>query len=181
MLSVGDVAPALSVKPVFGQHWDLAERIRKYPAVVVFVRYLDDVPARESLASLQQFFRDFDVHGISVLAVTRSSLDTAWDFVPRYHVLYPVACDADGALFRAWGVEEGGAAQRLRLVGVNGVRGLAHSLRYGVPKVDFYGTQLPAEFVVGTDGRVAYARYGRSISERADLPRLIDAAQGCLA
>ena len=104
MLSVGDVAPPLSVKPVFGLHFDLAERLQSYPVALVFVRYLDDVAARESLAAVQNYYRDFDLHGVHVLAITRSSLDTAWDFVPRYHVLYPVYCDPDGTLFEGNGV-----------------------------------------------------------------------------
>ena len=120
--------------------------------VICFVRSLGKPLTREALALLQEHWPRFDLAGVTVVAVTDSEPPVAQDFVPRNHLLFPVICDPDHELFRAF-----------------------RALRHGHGPVERKQLKLPAEFVVAPDGRLLYTHYGRSMTDVPDVDALLDA------
>lgn len=145
--------------------------------VLCFVRSLSNPLTREALAILQNHWARFDVEGIQVVAVTDSALDVARDFVPRYHVLFPVVCDPEHELFSAFEVGGDAAlAGTVRALAGGGVRSAFRALRHGHGPLERKQLKLPAEFVVAPDGRLLYSHYGRSMTDVPDVDELLAAA-----
>lgn len=114
-------------------------------------------------------------------AITDSKAELAQDFVPRYHVLAPVVCDPDQALFEQYGV--GGhnpVLGRLRGLGVANVRGAFRALKHGVGPIERRQLRLPAQFLI-QDGQVLAARYAQSVGEDLALDEMLAAFQAAQA
>lgn len=173
MLTVGQTAPAFTRQPVFGLP---AQVPCGRPIAVLFVRSLSSPWTRESLAQVQAEFPRFDLAGARVVAITDSGLDVGRDFVPRYHVLFPVVCDPDQALFQEWGVGGDGAVLgTVRALAMGNVRAAARALRHGHGPLERRQLKLPASFVVGPDGALTFAQYARSVTEPPPLQAMLDA------
>jgi peroxiredoxin len=147
------------------------------PLVVLFLRGLDGGLARAAIAAAHAALPRLDAAGVRLVAFTRSDLDFARDFVPRHHVLFPVVVDSDGAWFATYGV----ARDRGLLRSVTGlrpakVRAAFGTLGRGTGLPRGGADQLPAEFVVDADGRLRYARYGRTVLDLPDFEALCAAA-----
>ncbi len=178
MLSPGDPAPSFERRPVFGLPVQVPSAV---PLLLCFVRSLSSPLTRERLAQLQARHGDFDVLGIRVAAITDSKVELAQDFVPRYHVLAPVVCDPEQALFEQYGV--GGhnpVLGRLRGLGVANVRGAFRALKHGVGPIERRQLRLPAQFLI-QDGRVLAARYAQSLGEDLALDEMLAAFQAAQA
>ena len=172
MLSIGDPAPKFERQPVFGLPVQVPS---KQPLLLCFVRSLSSPLTRERMAQLQLRHGDFDVQGIRVAAITDSKPEVAQDFVPRYHVLFPVVCDPEQRLFEAWGV--GGhnpVLGRLRGLGVANVRGAFRALKHGVGPIERRQLRLPAQFLI-QDGKILAAHYAQSVGEDMGLDAMLAA------
>lgn len=172
MLQVGDLAPPLRVQPVFG----LPVKTGGRPLVVCFVRSLAGGMARAAIARLEAAWSRFDVAGAGVVAITRCDLALARDYVPREHLLVPVAVDLTGEVFEAWGVgRDRGLGGTLRGLRPGHLRGLGEALAHGRARPDGGLDQLPAEFVVGADQRLRYVKFGRTLFDLPDIEALWEA------
>jgi peroxiredoxin len=172
MLQVGDPAPEATLQPVFGLPVDLHRGTR----VVVFLRPLTGSLARATIQRLIEAYPRFDAEGIQVIGVTRTDLEFARDFVPRYHVLFPIYVDESGSLTDAWKVAYDraflGTLKSLRPATVQAV---VDAMQLGRVASALPSSLLPAYFVV-RDGKVVYARYASSVAEAPDVEALWNAA-----
>lgn len=170
MLSVGDVAPAFSVQPVFGLPVATGGR----PLAVLFLRSLSGSLARAAIAEATRALPRIEAAGGQMVAFTRCDLTLARDLVPRNHVLFPIVVEPDGARFDAWGVgrDKGLARSLTALASPATWSTLSTALPLGRSRPDGAFDQLPAEFLVGADGRVRYARYGRTVFDLPDAEAL---------
>ena len=170
MLSVGDPAPAFTVRPVFG----LPVSIGGKPVAVLFLRSLSGSLARAAIVEVTKALPRIEAAGGQLVAFTRCDLTLARDLVPRSHVLFPVVVEPDGARFDAWGVgRDKGLARSLAALALPTTwTTLSTALPLGRGRPDGGYDQLPAEFLVGADGRVRYARYGRTIFDLPDAEAL---------
>ncbi|MFT5583194.1 MAG: peroxiredoxin [Cognaticolwellia sp.] len=170
MLTIGDPAPSFERRPVFGLPVQVPSKTH---LLLCFVRSLSSPLTRERLAQLQERHGDFDVEGIRIAVITDSEVEVAQDFVPRYHVLSPVICDPEQALFEEWGV--GGHSPvlgRLRGLGVANVRGAIRALKHGMGPIERRQLRLPAQFLI-QDGRILAAHYAQSVGEDLGLDDLL--------
>ncbi len=169
MLRNGDHAPPFRVQPVFGLPVQTGGR----PLVVLFLRSLSGGLARAAIAEAERVLPRLDAAGIGMVAFTRCDLTLARDFVPRQHVLFPIVVEPDSTRFEAWGVgRDRGLARSLVGLRPATVRSALSSLGLGRGRPDGGVDQLPAEFVVGADGRIRHARYGRTIFDLPDVEAL---------
>ena len=171
MLREGDRAPAFRAQPVFGLPLEVpGDR----PVVLVFVRHLGCPYARETIWRLQESVGRVNLAGARLAVVARAGLNTARDFVPRHHVLFPVVADLDGVLFQLYRVP------RYRFL-KGTVASLASTrppdllrpLLRGAGKPSGPVDQLPAEFVVDGRGVVRYCNYPTSIFHVTDPSELL--------
>jgi len=169
MLAQGDAAPNFSVRPIFGVPISAPP---PQPCVLSFVGSLASPYNRRWLAAFQDNHADFDRRGVMVAAVAHCGVRSAQDFVPRYHLLYPLAADPDGAIADLYGV----GRDRWLLASLPGVvrsRGaLAHGVGWGEGSV----RRLPAVFYIDTDGTLRAVQYGRSIADTPDIEALLRCA-----
>ncbi len=170
MLSVGDLAPAFTVQPVFG----LPVKTGGRPLAVLFLRSLSGSLARAAIVEATKALPRIEAAGGAMVAFTRCDLTLARDLVPRNHVLFPVVVEPDGARFEAWGVgrDKGLARSIVSLVRPSTLQTLSAALQLGRARPEGGVDQLFAEFLVGADGRVRYARYGRTIFDLPDAEAL---------
>lgn len=179
MLRPGDAAPPFVARPIFGLESAVPPSADGQPLVLCFVRNLASPFTRASMAAIQDRYADFDREGISVLLVTRTDITQARDYVPRHHVLAPLVVDEDGDLHQRYQV---GTDRRLggtlkAMLDPDRLSAALDALQHGHGKPHRDLTQLGAQFVLGTDGRVAMARYATSVTEQPDLDALLECAR----
>lgn len=176
-VAVGQAAPALRGQPVFGLPFELERQRARGPVVVAFWGALSSAATLDNLARLTALWPRVDELAGGMVAVTRSPLEAARDFVPRHHVLFPVLVDATGELAGQWGV---GGARGLKAAWAKAqprvLRRAVSVLRNGQPLPEAHEAQLPAAFVVDRTGTVRLAWYGRSMGDRIDTDALGQAA-----
>lgn len=175
MLTPGDLAPAFHVQPVFGLPVAVGEGCP--PTVILFLRSLGSSFTRSAVQRVQDSFARFDTIGVRVVAFCRTGLEQAQDFIPRYHILFPVVVDETGQWFDAFAVGRDRSFKGSLRALPNQVSEVVAALKLGHGSFDGLRDQLPAAFVVGRDGRVRYAWYGASIFDQPDMEALYQAVQ----
>ncbi len=171
MLTAGTAAPNFVRQPVFGLPVEVpGSRI----LVLVFLRHLGCPYARESIHRLQGAVADMDLAGADLVVVTRTDLETARDFVPRNHLLFPVISDTEGTLFDLFKVHRDPMFKRsamalLQTSFMSLVKPLKRIPGRPTGPVD----QLPAEFIVDAGGIIRYSHYPNSIFHVTDPAALI--------
>lgn len=175
MLEPGLPAPALDALPVFGAPVHLHALTARQPAVVCFVRHLGSPAARSALGRLQAAMPEYDRRGVALVAVTRSGLGIARDFVPRHHLLFPLICDPEGQHFTAWGVvPPTGAALLTGLL--RALPAIAAGWRYGQGVVDAPLTTPQASFAVRRGGALGMCAVGPHLATQPHAQALLEAA-----
>lgn len=173
MLQVGEKAPQSVLHPIMGLPVDM----KRQTTVLVFLRPVTGSQPRRAVALLQEAWPRFDAAGVAMVALTQADLTFTRDFVPRYHVLYPLVCDTTGDTFRAYDVQrDRGFMGSLTSLRPDSLRTAVAALELGRDWTTLPSDQLPAFFVVARDGTVKYARYGRSVTEQPDIEALWAAA-----
>jgi len=166
VIAPGTAAPRLHGQPVFGLPYDLAAARARGPVLVAFWSALSNAGTLRNLASLTGAWPRADAEAGGIVAVTRSPLEAARDFVPRHHVLFPVLVDESGTFFDAWGVgRASGLAAALVRARPEPLRRALSVLRNGQPLPEAHADQLPAAFLVGRDGAVVKAWHGQGVDD----------------
>lgn len=169
MFRVGDHAPQTTFNLIAGLPVDM----RRQTTVLAFLRPITGCQSRVAVNLLQEAWSRFDAAGISVVGLTQADLEFARDFVPRYHVLFPMVCDESGTWFEAYGTtRDRGYLGSLKAFRPSQLRAAVDALNLGRAGPQLPSTQLPAFFVIAADGTVKYARYGTSITEQPDIEAL---------
>ncbi len=166
MIGPGSRAPGLHGQPVFGLPFDLTRAQARGPVLVAFWSALSNAGTLRNLSALTEAWPRADAEGGGIVAVTRSPLEAARDFVPRHHVLFPVLVDERGTFFESWGVSRAtGLAAALVRVRPEPLRRALSVLRNGQPLPEAHADQLPAAFLVGRDGIVRKAWQGSGVDD----------------
>jgi peroxiredoxin len=146
----------------------------------VVVCFLAPLSTRGTLANLEaltEIWPRIDAEAGGLVALTRSPVEAARDFVPRYHVLFPVLVDETGEDFARWGVPEAtGFAVKLRGARPGFLKRAVSILRNGQPLPEANEAQLPAVFVVEPDGTVLYRWTGTRVDDVIDAQAVLAAA-----
>lgn len=172
MLNEGDNAPAFSARPIFGAPIVIPGADPR-PLVLAFVGSLASPFTRRWLSMLQERFADFDRSGARVAAIARADEIAAQDFVPRFHLLFPLAVDPDGDIAAQYGV----GVDRMLLGSLrHGLLGelrgaLGHGVGWGRGSI----RTLPAAFVI-RGSTIESVGYSKSISDTPDMEALIRCA-----
>ena len=177
-LPVGAAAPNLAGQPVFGLPFDLSRARLRGAVLVSFWAPLSAKGTLASLAALTEVWPRVDAEAGGMVAVTRSPLETARDFVPRHHVLFPVLVDETGTDFSRWGIGSArGVAAKLRTARPAFVKRALSVMRNGQPLPEAHEDQLPAAFVVDAEGGVRHVWYGKAVDDVVDAEGMWAAAQ----
>lgn len=173
MLVAHQKAPHFEAKPIFGRHLSLDEACRARPLVLVFVPSLSSPLTRACLAQVQEMVPEFDLAGVGLFALTRSSVRAAQDFVPRYHLRFPLIADPSGAIFSQYGLQRLRPKQALNSLHPRALREGLQALRFGVGLPEKLLLSPPAAFAIAQGGRIAHAHLGRSMIGSLPLETLL--------
>lgn len=178
-LTAGNSAPELVGQPVFGVPFKLERAIARGPVLVSFWAPLSARGTLATLGALTELWPRVDTEAGGIVAVTRSPLEAARDFVPRHHVLFPVLVDESGDDFERWKIPPAkGLSSKLRTARPAFVKRALSVFRNGQALPEAHEDQLPAAFVVSPQGQVRSAWYGTAVDDVVDVEGLWAAAQG---
>jgi peroxiredoxin len=121
---------------------------------------------------LGEAHEEFLAAGADVVAVFQYRAEPSRNFCRRRGVPFSCLGDPERELYHAVGLERGSARE---YVGPQLVKGFVRAARKGsfagVPRGDV--AQRPGTFVIGRDGRVAFAHYNKDSSDNPDTAELL--------
>lgn len=166
MVDVGEFAPPIDVRPVFG----LPVRSGGRPLVVLFLRPLSGGLARAALAQAEKALPVIEAAGGSIVAFTVADLPLARDVVPRNHVLVPVVAETNFERFDTWGLgRDRGLVRSLpALLKPATGRALRASFALGRGRPQGGLDRLPGWFMLDREGRITHVHRSDTIWELPD-------------
>lgn len=103
-LSVGDTAPAFTVKDTTGNTVSLADYAGK--PVVLYFYPKDDTPGcTKEACSFRDNYQQYLSKGITVFGVSMDDEVSHQAFTDKFNLPFPLLADVDGAITRAYDVE----------------------------------------------------------------------------
>lgn len=171
MIHEGDRAPTFNIRPIFGTPISPSKDVVGGPLVLTFVGSLASPFVRRWLSAFQDNHAEFDRLGAQVAAVATCGVTEAQDFVPRYHLLFPLAADPEGGIAAAYGVK----TDRILLKSLrNGLlQDLRGAMAFGVGWGQGAVRQMPAVFVLDRNGTVKLTQYAAGIADVPDIQALV--------
>ena len=159
----GDPAPDLALPDTSGEPRRLSDFWAYGPLLLIFMRHFGCSCLMERWEVLKTELGTFADAGARVVAVCQAEPDRARAVAERREYQFPVLCDPDRAAYRAFGLLEGQPSQILhdfpwRPDDEETARTLFLEPRRGTERAVVDSPwQLPGEFVIGSDGRIALA------------------------
>jgi peroxiredoxin len=173
VLEVGTQSPVVAAQPVFGQALLVPDSSGR-PVALFFLRYLGSSVCRLQMAAIQTALGRFEMAGVRVAAVTRSGLRIARDQVPRYHVLYPVCCDPEGAIFEQFNVgRDRGFVQTAKSLINGGAVTARRAFQMGHGVFEGSEDQRSAAFLIDAEGKICWAWYGQGVLDCPDIEAML--------
>jgi peroxiredoxin len=162
-LQPGDMAPDLELPDTSGYGRHLSEYWTHGPALVIFMRHFGCSCLMERWEGLKIELTDYADAGARVVAVCQAEPERARAVAARREYQFPLLCDPELRAYRAFGLLEGQPAQILHdFPWTAGDEETARTLflepRRGTERAVVDSPwQLPGEFVIRSDGRIALA------------------------
>lgn len=159
---VGDSAPDAELPDTTGASRRLSEFWQRGPALVIFLRHFGCSCLAERWEKLKEELPVYQQKGAEALGICQGDPERAADVATRRGYSFPLLCDPERKVYELYGLVEGTAAQILhdfswkpgdRQTGEQ----LLSSRRGSEQALVDNPWQLPGEFVIDGNGRVALA------------------------
>jgi len=184
---VGDPAPDPTLPDTSGEPRRLSDYWAHGPLLVIFMRHFGCSCLMERWEGLKVELSAFADAGARVVGICQAEPERARAVAERREYQFPLLCDPDLAAYRAFGLLEGLPSQILhdfpwRSGDEETARTLFIEPRRGTERAVVDSPwQLPGEFVIGSDGRIALAhryQYCEDFPPKTVLLGAIAAAEG---
>lgn len=183
-VQVGDPAPTAELPDHEGRPYRLEATWAAGPALILFWRHFGCSCGMDRAGRLQQELADLRAAGTTVVIVGQGEPERAARYRMGQGLDVPILADPDRALYQRYGLLQGTTAQLLFDASDPFLRcdleaglGLAAS-RHGSDRALVDDPwQLPGEFVVGPDGRIAHAHRYQWCEDYPDARVLLAAAR----
>lgn len=173
-VDIGARAPAFEVIDLDGSSVSLADYQDRY-LLLSFYRYAACPFCNLRIREVARAHEALSEAGVDVLAVFHSPPARLRQFMSDQTFPFRLIADPRRELYRLWGVEEswlGFAKGMLRVPTL--VRAMARGHLPGKPEVSM--ATMPADFVVGPDGRVRTTYRGRDMGDHIPLDWVLEEA-----
>jgi peroxiredoxin len=186
-LQAGDLAPDQALPDTSGEPRRLSDFCAHGPLLLIFMRHFGCSCLMERWEVLKTELSTFADAGTRVVAVCQAEPERARAVADRREYQFPVLCDPDLAAYRAFGLLEGQPSQILhdfpwRADDEETARTLFLEPRRGTERAVVDSPwQLPGEFIIGSNGRIALAhryQYCEDFPPKTVLLGAIAAAEG---
>lgn len=167
----GEAAPDFALPNALGETVRLSELLRDSAVVLSFYRGQWCPYCGAQLELLQAQLPAFEARGASLVAVSPQSPDTSLSTVEKLGLGYEVLSDLGNEVARRYGI-----AFRLPEV----FRTAYDRLGIDLPSFngdDSFELPVPATYVIGRDGIIAFAHVDADYTRRAEVPGILGALQ----
>jgi peroxiredoxin len=159
-------APTFSAQTVQGDTVTL-EQFAGKPLVVKFHRYAACPMCNLHLHDFARRFAELHERGLEAVAFFHSPVEEIRAHAGRRRYPFALAADPQLRIYRKYGVETSWARLLLSALLPNfyadRFRAMRHGFWGGMPPLQI--AKMPADFLVGPDGRIIHAHYGRTIGD----------------
>lgn len=163
MLKAGESAPEFNCMDDHRRSIRL-EDFKGKPLVIEFSRYVGCPVCSLRLQELGRLAPELDKRGAALVVFLQSSRTKIQEHTREQPLPYSIIPDPDRAYYRLYGVEAGGWGAVLNAATITqGIRAWRAGHKHGA----FEGkeTQTPADFLVGGDGKILHAHYGKHAAD----------------
>ena len=166
MLKQGERAPEFSARDARGQMLDLDQWIRKGPVALFFLRYVGCTVCRLHMAQLQKDAHLFLDKNIQLAVVLESTPGRVAKYQAKKNLSLTLVPDLERNLYDLYQVSPGTLRACLAPGAFTGtLKASLKGHRHGA--FEGHELQLPAAFLIGEDGKIERAFYGK---HPADIP-----------
>jgi peroxiredoxin len=166
-LQVGARAPEFALPDPAGQLIRSAELISQSPLVITFYRGVWCPYCNMELLALEEASAEIRAHGATIVAISPQSAVSSRKAVRDLHLSFPILTDFGGQVAHAFGL-------RFRLpdelIALYKSFGNDLSVTNGEPS---WTLPMPARYIVGTEGVIAYTEINPDYTQRPDPSELL--------
>ncbi|HVE33622.1 MAG TPA: peroxiredoxin-like family protein [Gemmatimonadaceae bacterium] len=171
-LQPGQFAVPFTAKAIDGTAISLNQFAGR-PLLLMFFRYASCPMCNLHLRDFAKDYAGLRARGLAVVAFFHSPADAIRAHAGGRRYPFPLVSDPDFRVYRLYAVETSWPRLLLSIVKPGFYVSFVRSLIYG-----FWGgaawqmAKMPADFLVGPDGRLVAAHYGRDIGDHLPIARL---------
>lgn len=175
-LTPGMTAPNFTFDTLSKQSLDFHKTTGGKKSVIFFLRYAGCPICQMKIGDLLKDHKEFRAAGLQVYVVLQSTAASVKENFTKLKVPFTIVCDPEEKVFALYGVAPGNLFGYLAPSVIMKARKASRAgFKHG--KKEGKEMQLPAVFVVNSDGKIAYTYYGKNIGDVPDNKTIIDAAQ----
>ena len=172
-LDIGSKSPAFEAADAKGNQWKAPQGPGGKYLVLVFLRHLGCPLCMKRIDDLNADATRFDALGASVIVVVEGTSERVRAYASKKNLTISLVGDKEKKIYGAYGVERG------KITAMLAPKVLRESLRAtlkGYMHGRFEGDELqkPADFIIAPDGKIAWAHYGKNISDSTPNDKLIE-------
>lgn len=174
-LTRGTPAPDFAFTGIGGASLRLSD-LRGRKVLLAFFRNAACAMCNLRVRHLIRRFEQWHPQGLEVIAVFESPAESLASHVARQEAPFPLVADPDAALYALYGVEVSEEKTQATIQDPHTQLHIAEAAAEGFPLIHEEGSnfhRIPAEFLIGEDGIVQVAHYGRLVTDHLPLD-LID-------
>lgn len=164
-LKPGDKAPSFSAETIEGKTISLQEFAGK-PLLLMFYRYASCPMCNLRIRDFAQNYPRLHERGLEVVAFFHSPARNIRAHAGKRHFPFHLVADPKFNVYRSYGVETSWPRFFLSMLlpsfYVDWIRAMGYGIWGGV---DWQMGKMPADFLIGLDGRILKAHYGREIGD----------------
>lgn len=164
-LKPGDKAAPFSAETIEGKTISL-ELFSGKPLLLMFYRYASCPMCNLRLRDFAQHYPRLHEHGLEVVAFFHSTARKILRNAGKQHYPFHLVADQHYNVYRRYGVETSWPRFLLSMLLPSFYVDWIRSMRYGFwGGVDWQMGKMPADFLIGPDGRILKTHYGREIGD----------------
>ena len=176
-LKTGDSAPEFTLESSSGSAVCLGDKTGKGRVFLSFLRYIGCPFCRARIHGLNARKVEAAEAGGSILVVLESTPKRVVEYSAKNGISIPILSDREKKVFALYGVERGNAMALLKPKVLTGTVKLAfRGFMHGMPGGD--ELQLPADFIIGKNGRVELAHYRTDPTDSLPIDLALAALRG---
>ena len=164
-LKTGDQAIPFSVETIEGNNISLKDFAGK-PLLLMFFRYASCPMCNLRLRDFAQHFPRLHEQGLEVVSFFHSPARNIRANAGKRHYPFHLVADPHFKVYRSYGIETSWLRFFLSMVLPSFYVDWIRAMRYGIwGGVDWQMGKMPADFLIGLDGRIVKAHYGREMGD----------------
>lgn len=169
----GEVCPDFTYDTPEAKGLRFYDSLKAKHNILIFSRYIGCSLCQIKLMETVRGYDDIRAAGGEVFFVLQSTEDNAKERLAQMGVRFPVLLDPEQKLYRLFEVAP--AKSKLGLVSGKVLGQMRRAKKEGIVHGAYEGDelQLPATFIIGKDGMIRYAHYGKSAADYPDNTELI--------